>query len=152
MLTRRNMLLSAAAVPLAGLNAGGARADTAPVYSRDGIAINGFDPVAYFTRKTHVPGKSAHMVDWRGARWLFASIENRSEFEADPQIFAPQYGGYCAFAMAHGAIAKTDPDAWTVYEGKLNLNYSLAVRDQWGQDIPTYIKRANSHWPGILNA
>jgi len=152
MQTRRSLILTAAAMPLAGLLPRLARAATAPVFATDGVAINGHDPVAYFTQATHVAGSEAISHDWMGARWLFGSAENRDRFAADPMSFAPQYGGYCAFAMAHGAIAKTDPDAWTVFEGKLYLNYDLSVRTRWKQDIPGNIAKADTHWPGILEA
>jgi hypothetical protein len=152
MLTRRRFLIAATATPLIGLTLRPAHAATAPVFAKRGVAINGFDPVAYFTQSTHVAGSADNTHDWMGALWKFASVENRDRFAADPEAFAPQYGGYCAFAMSSGYIAKTDPDAWTVYDGKLYLNYNLVVRDQWSQDIPGNIKRADGHWPGILDA
>ena len=152
MLTRRTLLILTAAAPLAGLALRPARAATAPVFNSDGVAINGYDPVAYFTEATHVEGSDAHMAEWKGAKWKFASAANRDRFAADPEAFAPQYGGYCAYAMSNGYIAPTDPDAWTVYEGKLYLNFNLSVRDRWSRDIPGHVASANKHWPGILNA
>ncbi|UYV36036.1 YHS domain protein [Rhodobacteraceae bacterium D3-12] len=151
MLTRRHLLVTAATLPLAALGSHVARAATAPVFANKGIAINGYDPVAYFTKQTHLAGSDQHALDWNGAWWLFSSAETREMFANTPKAYAPQYGGYCAFAMAHGAIAKTAPDAWTVYEGKLYLNYSTVVRGQWSEDIPGNIKRADAHWPGILD-
>ena len=135
MLTRRTLLIAAAATPLAGLALRPAHAATAPVFSTDGVAINGYDAVAYFTESTHVAGDDAHTVDWNGTRWWFASAANRDMFAAAPETYAPQYGGYCAYAMSNGYIAPTDPDAWTVYEGKLYLNYNLSVRERWSRDI-----------------
>ncbi len=145
---RRGFMAGAAIVPLFPALAW---AGTAPVFATDGTAIHGFDPVGYFRDRAPVKGRETIALGWRGARWLFASEENRRMFEADPGHFAPRYGGYCAYAMAHGAIASTVPEAWTVYEGRLYLNYSTAVRSQWSQDIPGYIARADKVWPGILD-
>ncbi|MDU8926287.1 YHS domain-containing (seleno)protein [Alisedimentitalea sp. MJ-SS2] len=154
MLTRRSLIFTTAAavtLPIAGLALRPARAGTASVFNTDGIAINGFDPVAYFTERTHVSGNETVIQDWMGAVWRFSSEENRDLFAADPAAYAPQYGGYCAYAMANGYIAKTDPDAWTIHSGKLYLNYDLRVRELWSQDIEGFVARADKNWPGILN-
>lgn len=150
--TRRTFLIATAALPLAGLFAAPLRAATAPVFATGGIAINGHDPVAYFSEKKPVMGAAENTLDWNGAIWNFASAKNRDLFAANPEAYAPQYGGYCAFAMARGYIAQTVPEAWSIYENKLYLNYSIAVRSMWSQDIPGHIQRAKKHWPTILNA
>jgi YHS domain-containing protein len=106
--------------------------------------------VAYFTQGAPVTGDAAHALMWKGAEWRFASAENMAQFESDPMAYAPQYGGYCAFAMSKGAIATTDPDAWTIHDGKLYLNYSVNVRKIWSEDIPGNVEKADGHWPGIL--
>ncbi len=116
-----------------------------------GTAIDGTDPVAYFTEGRPVEGSRQFTHDWNGARWWFASAQNRDTFAADPAKYAPQYGGYCAYAVSQGYTAKTDPDAWSIADGKLYLNYSLKVRDLWSQDIPGHIASANGNWPGVLN-
>ena len=152
MITRRTLILSAAALSVAGLTLRPAKAATAAVFNTDGLAINGYDPVAYFTEGRHVAGRADFVAEWMGARFQFASADNRDRFAADPKAFAPQYGGYCAFAMSNGYIAPTEPDAWTVHEGKLYLNFNLAVRERWSRDIPGHIARADKHWPGILDA
>lgn len=145
--TRRSFLIMASAgllLPSAAL-AGRPR-----TYATLGYAIGGFDPVAYFTEGAPVEGSNAWLLMWNGAIWRFANERNRLRFEMNPQAFAPRYGGYCAYAVAQGATASTVPEAWTVQEGRLYLNYSLDVRSLWRQDIPGNIARADENWPGVL--
>ena len=85
-----------------------------------------------------------------GATWSFASAENRATFAADPEKFAPRYGGYCAWAVSQGYTASIDPDAWRIVDGALYLNYSLAVREEWERDIPGHIASADVNWPRLL--
>ena len=118
--------------------------------SSTGIAINGYDPVAYFTKGKPVEGSAANSLKWNGATWHFSSAENKSVFKASPTKFAPQYGGYCAFAVSYGSTATTAPEAWTIVDNKLYLNNSLGVRQRWSTDIPGYIKKANKNWPSVL--
>ncbi|GGA09558.1 YHS domain-containing (seleno)protein [Neptunicoccus cionae] len=140
-------LFSASAVTLV---APMAAAKSPPVYTEDSIAIDGTDTVAYFSLGKPVAGSRAHSVDWNGSTWLFASAENAATFSSDPEKYAPQYGGYCAFAMARGYVAPTEPEAWTIVDGKLYLNFNLEVRTKWQADIPGYIKKADGHWPAPL--
>jgi YHS domain-containing protein len=153
--TRRALcagLLGAAILPAAFLPASRARAGEAPIFSDwRGRAIRGFDPVAYFTEKRPVEGASDITTDWRGATWRFASEENRARFLADPAAFAPQYGGYCAYAVAKGTTASIDPEAWRIVDGKLYLNYSPSVQLQWAADIPGHIAKADANFPGLIN-
>ena len=114
-------------------------AATAPVYNTDGLAIQGTDPVGYFTDGKVVDGSDEHQLMWMGAMWRFASADNMAAFETDPRAYAPQYCGYCAFAMAKGAIARSVPKAWTVHENKLYLNQSKIVRALWKRDIPEFV-------------
>jgi YHS domain-containing protein len=114
-----------------------------------GTAIEGYDPVAYFEEGKPVEGDSDYTHEWMGATWYFASAANRDLFAADPQKYAPQYGGYCAWAVANGYTAKIDPQAWAVVDDKLYLNYSLEVQKQWQQDVPGNITKADGNWPGI---
>ncbi len=118
--------------------------------SSSNIAINGYDPVAYFTQKMPVEGSSEHSTKWNGAIWHFSSKENKAAFLASPQKYAPQYGGYCAFAVSYGSTATTVPEAWSIVGGKLYLNNSLSVRKRWNKDPKKFIKRANANWPGVL--
>lgn len=150
MLTRRTFLASAAGVPAAALIASPAFAAKPSVYATNGIAINGFDPVAYFTKGMPVEGDVSFASDWEGAKMIFASAENKAMFDADPEKYAPKYGGYCAYAVSKGATAPTDPNAWTVHEDRLYLNFSVDVRSIWQQDIPGNVARADANWPGVL--
>lgn len=147
MLTRRSLLGLLALSPFVARPAFAASPE---VFSDENGAIRGTDPVAYFTEGGPVAGSADHSVMWRGAEWRFASAENMAMFEANPEAYAPQYGGYCAFAVSKGGIATTDPKAWTIYEGKLYLNYSLTVRTIWSEDIPGNIMRADDNWPSVL--
>lgn len=123
-----------------------------PVFSTwTGKAINGYDPVAYFTEGKPVEGSGDHTAEWNGATWQFASAGNRDAFVADPEKYAPQYGGYCAYAVAQGATAKTEPEAWKIVDGKLYLNYSLDVQKRWEAQQSQYITDADKNWPGVLN-
>jgi YHS domain-containing protein len=117
--------------------------------SWSGSAIEGYDPVAYFEEGKPVEGDSEHAYEWMDATWYFASAENRDLFAADPEKYAPQYGGYCAWAVSQGYTAKIDPQAWAVVDDKLYLNYSLDVQKQWQQDVPGNITKADANWPDI---
>lgn len=138
------------AAPAIGAMTGSARAATSPVYNTAGVAIQGYDPVAYFTELKPVFGSNAYMLKWRGAIWRFSSAANMAAFEMDPHTFAPQYGGYCAFVMSQGVIADSIPEAWTIYQDKLYLNFSIRARGFWRRDMAGYIEVANSFWPEIL--
>ena len=152
MITRRNALRLMAAVPAAAVLATRAQAATPQLYAEDGIAIDGPDPVGYFTESRPVAGDPSITLDWNGATWRFASEDSRAQFEANPEAFAPQYGGYCAFAVSQGYTASTVPQAWTIHEDKLYLNFSRSVRRRWERDIPGHIEMANANWPSVLNA
>lgn len=116
-----------------------------------GVAIEGYDPVAYFTEGRPVEGKSEFTVEWKGAKWRFSSAESKALFEKDPEKFAPQYGGYCAWAVAQGKTAGIDPQAWKIVEGKLYLNYNKEIQAKWEKDIPGNIEKADKNWPKVLD-
>lgn len=120
------------------------------VFETDAGAIRGYDPVAYFAEKGPVKGSDAHTSVHNGATFKFASAENKATFDADPATYAPQYGGYCSYAVSKGYTATTDPDAWSIVDNKLYLNYSKSVRLIWKQDIPGNIQKADANWPGVL--
>ncbi|MCY3879921.1 MAG: YHS domain protein [Rhodobacteraceae bacterium] len=143
--TRRSLLIAAAA-----LAATPAMAAKDPVFTRWGNAIRGYDPVAYFTESRPVKGSGEFEAEWNGSTWRFASAANRDLFLTAPEAYAPQYGGYCAWAVANGYTASTAPEAWSIYDGKLYLNFSLGVRDQWSQDIPGNVARGDTNWPAVL--
>jgi len=122
-----------------------------PIFATGDGAIRGYDPVAYFTLGKPTQGNDQFTSSWQGATFKFASAANLELFKADPAAYAPQYGGYCAYAVAKGATAGTVPDAWTIVEGKLYLNYSLAVQQRWRKDVAGHIKAADRNWPAVLN-
>ncbi|CAI4031030.1 Tat pathway signal sequence domain protein [Nitrospira tepida] len=118
-------------------------------YEPGGVAIRGYDPVAYFEERRPVKGSSTWTAQFQGSTFYFASAANRDAFTADPERYAPQYGGFCAFGAAKGYKAKTDPDAFSLVNGKLYLNYSLNVRALWQEDIPGYIAKGDKNWPDV---
>ena len=152
MLNRRLFLAAAATVPAAAFLSTPAMAEKSPVYATDGVAINGYDPVGYFTMSKPVEGDAGITSDWNGATFRFASADNKAMFDADPEKYAPKYGGYCAYAVSKGATAPTDPNAWTVHDGRLYLNFSVDVRSIWKQDIPGNVAKADANWPSVLSA
>jgi YHS domain-containing protein len=116
------------------------------IFAEDGIAINGTDPVAYFKQGKPVPGLQEHAYQWQGATWLFANAEHRAQFVNQPEAYAPQFGGFCAYGLVKGALVPTVPEAWSIVDGKLYLNYNAAVQELWNQDVAGYIKQANANW------
>jgi YHS domain-containing protein len=118
-------------------------------FERNGVAIGGYDPVAYFDEERPVKGAPEFRAEFQGATFQFASADHRDRFAAKPEEFAPQYGGYCAYGTAKGYKAKIDPEAFTVVQGKLYLNYSDAVQTRWLSDIPGYIQQADANWPEV---
>ncbi|MEO0766053.1 MAG: YHS domain-containing (seleno)protein [Pseudomonadota bacterium] len=149
--TRRLFLATTASLPVALTFGTAAYANTRPIYSNDGIAVDGSDVVAYFTERKPVKGSAEFAHDWNGVTWHFASAENRDAFAADPEGYAPQYGGYCAWAVSQGYTASTVAEAWRVVDGKLYLNYSRRIQRRWERDIPARIAEGDANWPGVLN-
>ncbi|QFU00867.1 hypothetical protein FIU83_04355 [Halomonas sp. THAF5a] len=127
----------------------GAAAD-GRIFTRDDLAIGGTDPVAYFTEGEPVAGSPEFQWEWQNATWQFASAEHRDLFQADPEAYAPQYGGWCAWAAARGDAASTVPEAWKIVDDRLYLNYSHGIQRRWERDIPGFIEAADAHWPNIF--
>ena len=118
---------------------------------RSKLALDGYDAVAYFKDGKPTKGTAAHAATWKGATWHFSSAENKAAFEATPASFAPQYGGYCAWAVSEGYTAKGDPNHWRIVGGKLYVNYNASVQKNWEKNIPGHISRADGNWPVVLN-
>jgi len=119
-------------------------------YAEDGVAISGADPVAYFTDEAYVPGSADYTYEWEGTTWQFASQENHDLFAANPEQYAPEYGGFCAWAVAaKDTLVPTDPNAWSIVDGKLYLNANQKVQSNWAKDIPGFIAQANINWPSL---
>lgn len=122
-----------------------------PVYKDNfGRAIKGIDPVAYFTEGKPTKGTRKYTYEWNGAEWRFSSEENLALFQENPEKYSPQFGGYCAWAVSQGYTASINPDAWTIVNEKLYLNYSLSVQKKWSKDIPGNIEKAEKNWPKLL--
>ena len=119
-------------------------------FEKDGLAIRGYDPVAYFTAGKAAKGSPDYSTSYKGSVFRFESAANREAFKADPVRYAPQYGGFCAFGLAGGYKAAIDPNAFKVVEGKLYLNYNAKVQSQWNADIPGYVRKADANWPGVM--
>lgn len=115
-----------------------------------GVALHGRDAVAYFTDSKAVPGSARFEHQWNGARWLFASAANRDTFARAPEKYAPQFGGYCSWAVSRNYTADVDPSAFAVVNGRLYLNYSTEVQARWRTDRDGNITKAEGHWPGLL--
>lgn len=118
-------------------------------FERNNVAIDGYDPVAYFTEMKPVMGSPEFRTDYQGSTFQFASAAHRDTFAVDPAKYAPQYGGHCAYGMAKGYKASIDPAAFTIVGDKLYLNYSETVRSQWLTDIPGYTRKADANWPEV---
>lgn len=116
----------------------------------EGVGAAGYDVVAYMKDNAAKPGDPAISTEWKGAKWYFTTADNLDAFKAEPEKYAPQYGGYCAYALAKGSLAKGEPEAWTVSDGKLYLNFSKQIRQTWAADIPGYVATANANWPKVL--
>lgn len=114
------------------------------------VAIMGYDTVAYFTMSEAVKGSETHSENWLGATWLFVSEDHRKAFREDPLSYAPQYGGHCALGVASGSVARgIDPEAWSIIDGKLYLNYSKSVREAFDRDSANLIRTADERWEGV---
>jgi YHS domain-containing protein len=115
----------------------------------DGVAIKGYDPVAYFTMNKPVKGSPSFMAKHDGATYWFANAEDQQAFAAQPARYVPQYGGYCAYGVAKGAKPDIDPTAFSVVDGKLYLNLSPDVQSRWLKDVPGYISSADQNWKSL---
>jgi YHS domain-containing protein len=144
--------LAAAALGLAAVLAAPAAAKTAPVYTGlfNNVAVSGYDPVAYFTAGRPMKGDPKFKTTYQGAEFRFASAANLAKFKANPAAFAPQYGGYCAWAVSQGYTASGDPNVWKIVGGKLYLNYNAEIGQRWSANIPGFIKSGDANWPKLL--
>lgn len=116
----------------------------------DGVALKGYDAVAYFKDGQAVRGSDEFAYEWMSSKWYFASEANRGLFASDPEKYAPQYGGYCAWAVGHEYTAPGDPTVWKIFEGKLYLNYNKDVQKMWEKDIPGLTKKGDENWPRLI--
>jgi YHS domain-containing protein len=151
-LSRPSFALLAAVTLLLGLASVTTHARSPEIYTGllSSTAVGGYDPVAYFTDGKPVEGKRDITFTWKGTTWRFVSEQNRDLFKAKPETYAPQYGGYCAWAVSQGYTAKGDPKHWRIVDGKLYLNYDAKVQKDWEKDIPGHISKGDKNWPKVL--
>jgi YHS domain-containing protein len=130
-----------------------AQAEQAPVYTGflSNVAVGGYDPVAYFTDSRPVRGTAQLRTMYQGYEYRFASAEHLAAFRANPTRYLPQYGGYCAWAVAQGYTASGNPNNWRIVDGRLYLNYNDEIQQRWEHDIPGFITQANANWPSVLS-
>ena len=124
-----------------------------PVFGQDVVhstpGISGYDPVSYFTEGKPQRGSGYHVADYKGVTYAFTSEEHKDMFEANPEKYAPAYGGWCAYGVAVGKKFVTDPEVWKIVNGKLYLNLDRGIQGKWNKDIPGYIKTGNENWKEI---
>lgn len=123
----------------------------APVSAENGLAIRGYDPVAFFTTGGPQEGRTEHTYLYEGATWRFASAENLARFKSAPARYAPQFGGYCAWAVSQHYLAPGDPNYWKIVDGKLYLNANARAKDLWEADQADAIERGHANWPAVLS-
>lgn len=152
MITRRIVLTIIALGAAGAIAPWPAMANVPPIYTGivKGVGAGGYDTVAFVTENAARPGRPDITLEHAGVVWRFASAANRDTFKADPSRYMPQYGGYCAWAVANGYTAKGDPEAWSVVDGKLYLNYNESVRAGWLKDTAGNIGKGNANWPAVL--
>lgn len=127
------------------------KAQKPQVFETDGKAVHGYDAVAYFSEDGPVKGYDSLSVQWNNSSWLFSTRANMNMFTKNPEQYAPQYGGYCAYGTAGGYKAPTQADTWAVVNGKLYFNYNKKVKEMWDKNQPVLIEKANINWVAIKN-
>jgi YHS domain-containing protein len=127
------------------------RGQRAEIFSPNGKAIKGYDPVSFFLEGKALKGTDTLAYTYKDAKWLFSSRQNMEAFKANPDHYVPQYGGYCAFGTADGHKAPTETDTWTIINGKLYFNYNQQVKTLWMEDTSGMIRKADTQWPLIKN-
>ena len=140
------LILSSLLVALAGTALAG------DFFEKDGVALRGNDPVAYFASGAPRKGVPEHSYTYKGSRFLFATAENLRAFASAPGKYAPQFGGFCAFGAANGYKVSTQPDAFAVVDGKLYLNHDTKVQARWMEDVPGNVAQAEKNWPEVSKA
>jgi len=127
-----------------------ALADQPMFHAEEGLAIGGYDTVAFFVDGHAVPGHADHAVMWKGAIWRFVSADNQYSFEADPRAYAPMFGGYCAYAVSQGYLMSGSPQAWQIVDDSLYLLYNSQVQEIWSSEMSELIMQARGNWPSVL--
>ncbi len=154
---RRHALIAGAGVGVVGAVAYAAAGYLLPevarggaFFAQEGVAIRGADPVAYFTQRAPVIGSPEFSHTWSGVTWHFANEAHLAAFAADPEKYAPQFGGYCAWAVAaKGELYSTQPENWSIVDDKLYLNFNDRVQEVWDEDRPGFISEGQRRWPDL---
>jgi YHS domain-containing protein len=118
---------------------------------KTGVAIQGYDPVAFFTDKKPVKGDQKFLVKHDGAIYFFASKEHKDLFKTNPAKYTPEFGGYCAYGVSRNKLVEIDVDAFQIVDGKLLLQYSKGVRDDFNKDTKGNLAKADANWVGLLD-
>lgn len=113
---------------------------------KDGLALQGYDPVAYFEQSKAVMGQKEISTEFNDATYYFSSEKNKAAFLKNPQHYEPQFGGFCAYGMSNGYEAPVQPEAFTIVDNKLYLNYNLKVKEMWVKEQAARIQKANENW------
>ncbi len=117
---------------------------------KNGIGLQGYDPVAYLTQNRPVKGNPQFQSTLNGVKYLFASQEDKNLFDASPSKYEPQFGGFCAYAASHNRTAPVQVEAFQITNGRLLLQYDLSVRDKFNKDTQGNLKQADTNWPGLV--
>ncbi len=126
-------------------------AQNSAVNTKNNIAIQGYDPVAYFTENKATVGKKEINSKVEGATYYFSSKKNKALFDKNPANYMPQYGGYCAYGVSQGYKAPIKPESFTIFNGKLYLNYNLEVRDTWSKNLEERVSNGDKNWIKIIS-
>lgn len=145
----KNILTATAVTATLALSSASFAADIDVNANTNDLAIQGYDPVAYFTQEAPTKGLATYTATYKNAIYHFSTEKNRDLFRLSPAKYAPQYGGFCAFGVTKGRKFDTDPTAWRVVDGKLYLNLNKDVQKVWLEDVPGYITNANETWTAI---
>jgi len=145
---KRTILITA----IAFLSILSVKAQKSEVFAPGGKAIKGYDAVAFFTQAKPVKGTDSLSYQWKEATWLFATRADMEAFKTNPEKYAPQYGGYCAYGLSQGHKAPTETDTWSVLNDKLYFNYNLKVKEMWSKDQQNFIKAADEKWPQLKDS
>jgi len=153
-MTRRKHILILAAILTVGsasISAPSFAAEPAVYTSwRNNIGAGGYDVVSFFSG-VPAEGNAEFIAEYMGAEWQFATQANLDLFQTNPEAFAPQYGGYCAWALAKGKLAKGRPEYWSVEDGKLYLNFNKKIKKRWDADKANFIIQGDANWPNVLD-
>lgn len=151
-MTRRLFLLATGllAASLTAFTAEPAAGKTLQNLDRDGVAIQGHDPVAFFTVGAPVKGKAEFESTYRGAKYRFHSAKNKAAFDAEPAKYEPQFGGWCAYGVSRGALVPIKIEAWQIVNGRLLMQKNEGIRDDFNEDAPGNLKKADGNWPGLV--